>query len=403
VADEPADNEEDFPDAFSEEDLLPEDVEQLAVPIPLDTLQPWHRPRKQAVRERQWFNRAAELVSYLKAHPNPTAGGLEVRYLTLAGIDYLDVRMLADLCAHEGVELTSTSFLAEEESNSVMARARVREEALVKAGYITDRSLTLPYKLEEIASWKSQAYREVAKGAPYHVVNVDACGSIALPSQDKGNRIIDAVHRLVELQLSKTMDPWLLYVTTDARTNTISQRLLNSFTEVIRANAAANDRFAREAPACIGEPEQALDDAIAAASSGGPGFLKFVVLGLSKWLLRNAQRRHWQVKVHDAYCYSTTPEGDNTASMASLVFEFLPPPPGLADAYGAVNITPAPGGPQEDYSVRALQKAQQMENLDRVLANDNGLFARLKAETRVLLQEVGYSTGALEALDRQGP
>ena len=45
---------------FESGDVLPEQVTQAAVPIPLNQLQPWHRPRKQYVRRTL---EAADLVT----------------------------------------------------------------------------------------------------------------------------------------------------------------------------------------------------------------------------------------------------------------------------------------------------------------------------------------------------
>ena len=101
------------------EDVLPAEVEA-AVPIPLDTLRPWHRPRKQFIREHQWMQISKEFIQREKDGPGlviPPEGLPEVRYLTLPGIDYLDVRLLATLCNELGCCLTSTGFLAGNERN----------------------------------------------------------------------------------------------------------------------------------------------------------------------------------------------------------------------------------------------------------------------------------------------
>lgn len=384
---------------FESGDVLPEVVTQPAVPIPLNELQPWHRPRKQYVRRRQWVLRALRLVEHLKERPPRHGDRREIRYLTLPGVDFFDVRMLAELCSEQDVDLFSLGFLAGKEGNPVVARARVREEALIRAGHITDRSFTLPYRLEEITAHGSQAYREVVKNAPYDIINVDACGSMALPTKDNQSaRIIDAIHRLIELQLSRTMERWLLFITTDVRRETLSEGVIYAFLDAIRENASASPEFAAQAAACLGAPESDIEAALEGAGETDLGFLRLCVLGLSKWMLHNAKEKRWEIKVHDAMCYSTTAEGDDRLSMPSLAFEFIPPAPGLRDRYDAVNIEPIPGGGHEDYSLRAVQKCTAMENLDEKLSNDNELSAELKEATRELLEEAGYSHEAIEAL-----
>lgn len=85
------------------DDVLPEEVEDLAVPVALDALQPWHKPRKQFVRERQWIALARRVIEYEREQGRLVPiDGPEIQYLTLPGIDYLDVRQLADACSDLG-------------------------------------------------------------------------------------------------------------------------------------------------------------------------------------------------------------------------------------------------------------------------------------------------------------
>ena len=95
------------------DDVLPAEIVDLAVPVALDRLLPWHRPRKQLVRENQWINLSRRLIEKERNKPGLRAPGTslrEVRYLTLPGIDYLDVRQLADVCRELDCSLTSTGF-----------------------------------------------------------------------------------------------------------------------------------------------------------------------------------------------------------------------------------------------------------------------------------------------------
>ena len=52
----------DEPDQQIADDVLPAQVDELAVPVDLDQLFPWHRPRKQLVREEQWLYFSRRLV-----------------------------------------------------------------------------------------------------------------------------------------------------------------------------------------------------------------------------------------------------------------------------------------------------------------------------------------------------
>ena len=53
------------PDGFGgrlADDVLPPEIEELAVPADLDRIFPWHRPRKQLIREEQWMRYSRHLI-----------------------------------------------------------------------------------------------------------------------------------------------------------------------------------------------------------------------------------------------------------------------------------------------------------------------------------------------------
>ena len=59
------------------DDVLPEQIDEPAVPVELNELFPWHRPRKQLVREQQWLRFSKQLIEREKGGHglrNPLAG-----------------------------------------------------------------------------------------------------------------------------------------------------------------------------------------------------------------------------------------------------------------------------------------------------------------------------------------
>lgn len=370
------------------DETLPPEVDALAVPMPLDSFRAWHRPRKQYVRERQWARYTHKLLTSLS---KGQAAPQNLRYLTLPGIDYLDVRTVAEVCRSRGFSLTSTSFLAAQEGNPVRARAQFREEALKQAGHITDDSITVPNRLEEIAALDSQPYRLVRRRGPYDVINIDACGSIALPKAAHAKRLLDAVHKLVEMQIDTRRMPWLLFLTSDARPEDLAPSLKASFKSAIQQNAAHTAEFATGARAFFEMPEGAdFGSALDFVAEQTLPFLRFYALGLAKWLLANCSSLDWEVKVLDCFCYTTSHHDDPRPTMASMAFEFMPRPVILRDQFGAVNSTPQHYVPAENYSIRALERVRAMEDLDEKMLSDLSLRSTLMEKTKELLAEAGY-------------
>lgn len=376
---------------------LPPDVSALAVPIPLSSFMPWHRPRKQFIRERQWGKFAHQLLTRLGV--GDATGPRNIRYLTLPGIDYLDVRILAGVCTKRGCTLTSTGFLSMSEGNPVRARAAFREEQLKQAGHVTDDSITLPNRLEEIASGTSQAHRELRRRASFDIVNIDACGSIAKPDSQHPWRLLDALYKLVEMQIDTRRTPWMLYLTTDARQDSLSGALRQAFTDAIVTNAAHPD-FDLGARELFTIPSiEAFSQGLEANTSDPGRFLSFYTLGLSKWLLHLCSAAGWEVRALDHFCYSTMPPDDPQPTMACLAFEFMPRPLALIDGSGAVNVEPQAYIPAENYSMRALNSARSMANLDHLMQSNNDLRARMIAKTKLLLEEAGYLPETLAGYD----
>ena len=381
------------------DDVLPAQVDELAVPVELKRKLPWHTLRKQLVREMQWIYFARRLIEREKGKPGlPQEGDVqpEVRYLTLPGIDYLDVRQLGAECKKLECRLTSTGFQSGGEGNREIARAKLREQSLVDAGLITGNSHTFPRRFEEIIHVGSEAYRELKSRGPFHIVNVDACGSVAAPGADHQNRLIDAVYRIVELQLELKTGRWLLFVTADVRPGSVAEATLDRLCETIFSNADENEGFRTAALPLLGAGGADIRKAVEAASGeAGTRFLRLFGLGMAKWFLHLARGKNWDMKTHHPFCYSTMPGDDVTPSMICLAFEFLPPPPGLHDQFQVVRARPAPGPRHKDTSIRAAEKFLGMTNADCRIRTNGQLRAQMVERLRKLLAEAGYDQAVL--------
>lgn len=384
------------------DDILPAQIDEPAVPVELNVLLPWHKPRKQLVRERQWLHFSRHLIQKEKGQPglpDPPNGDPEVRYLTLPGIDYLDVRQLADVCRESGCLLTSTGFQSGGEKNPHVARAKVREQSLIDAGHISINSHTFPRPFQDIAHADSQAYRELKRKGPFHIINIDACGSIAPPEAKHAQRLIDAIYRTVELQLDTMNGRWLLFITTDVRPNSIAGETLTKLRDVILSNADANKNFRRQAIPLL-DPEE-VDIRLAAERASkniGERFLCLFSLGLAKWLIELASGMHWDMKTHPPFCYSTMPQGSEIPSMMCLAFEFLPRLQGLPDPFGIARAQPALATEREDMSVRAADMIGRMSNVDSQMKSDEPLRTRMIENLRNSLEEAGYDPEVLEGI-----
>ena len=386
------------------EAALPLPTEELAVPVELNKLQPWHRPRKQFIREKQWLYLAKRLIKSEKDTPGlqvPDQGKPEVRYLTLPGIDYLDVRILGHACNELQCELTTTGFLAGKGNDPYMARAKMREQALIDSGYISDKSFIQPSLFQDLADKNSQAYRDIYQKGPFHIVNVDACGSIAPPAAQT-RRLIEAIHQLVTFQLAYKPSRWLFFLTTDARPDSVAGETVISLWSAVKRNAKSDEEFRRKVLSLFGLPKDAAISGLHQLfSNPGEQFLRLFSLGFGKWLLHLAKGYSYRMQAHSAYCYSTTVEGDETPTMACLAFEFIGKEPNQPDPFGVARPDPqrvhaTDQGPSD--SVRVAKKMGKMANLDLRMKEDDHLRMKMTEATKSLLKEAGYPPEVLRQL-----
>jgi len=398
-------------------DALPPEVDQDALPLELNALAPWHRPRKQSVRERQWVSLTRDLISRLKSNGELQERVVtldngsrhrelpELRYLTLPGLDYLDARLLGAAAQEQGCRLTLFGFLDDASNTRVLARARVRQEGLVQSGHITTQSNTLPRKFESICYSNGDTLGQLKRTGPYHVVNIDACGSVAPKNSDQATRLVEAIHKLVELQISSNTSRWLMFLTVDVRLEHMDEETFDLLCDAIRRNAVESAEFAAAA-AHLFDPGagQDFEGSLATARAAGPrSALDVFSLGIAKWLLHMVDGRHWSVRMKRSFCYSTTGAEDGPATMCSLAIEFIPPGPGLVDPVGASRQPPALGGPQGDAGLQIVEAVSQLVDLDALLAADDALTSELNWRTRELLLEAGYQGEALRPLEGPPP
>ncbi|MCY4138179.1 MAG: hypothetical protein OXF56_07940, partial [Rhodobacteraceae bacterium] len=226
-----------------------------------------------------------------------------------------------------------------------------------------------------------------------------ACGSIAAPAADHANRLIEALHRIVELQFELMSSRWLLFITSDVRPNSLAQETLDRLCDAIFENAEADEEFRHSATPLLGADESDIRAAASAASkTPGTTFLQLFSLGIAKWLLHLAHTKHWDMKTHHPFCYSTMPVPNDTPSMACLAFEFVPPPAGLQDRFGVSRAVPARNTELEDTALRAVEKIGGMANADSRLRSDAALRTRVTRDLRFWLEEAGYEASALKPL-----
>lgn len=363
-----------FPDLDSEGDVASvygEDVAAAQIGERRE-FKPWHHPVKQFVRREQW---KVQLVRLLNGNRQ---GDGRIRYLTLPGADLLDVRYLGKELKQRGHVLEFLGFdtsaagdAASEKSSQIDAESVLRQE-----GIISDNSLTLPDRLQDIALPQSQAANQLKQWRPFDVINLDVCGHFSDSLQ--------AVERLVQHQRT-TDKPWLLLLTTRVHPDTMGV-LTQHFNAAIDNNLRLSHEF-REALALLVEsaPQDVDANLQRAWANHNSQFVKLYAVGMGKHLLHlchNQIQDPARVELKSCLAYRVF---GNTADMLSVAFLIQPGPkmaiPANADATVHIQAIEAA------HAVQICRKANALGDADELIENS---LEQCVEETEELLAALNY-------------
>ena len=192
------------------------------LPIPKPFL-PWHRPRKQFVRDKQWSQQISRLL-----HDHPPLDNV-LRYLGLPGVDLLDLRYFNSVvCQPKAMSLCFLGFNnAARPSTSAGIELNISTDELMKSAGVDPRSSIIIDDFSSLANQNSLASKSARDVGPYDVINLDLCdGFGAKPPERGGSSYYSAVNSLLALQ-SRSKRPWLFLLTTRADKPNIDPEVLS--------------------------------------------------------------------------------------------------------------------------------------------------------------------------------
>lgn len=348
---------------------------------------PWHKPRKQYVRDYQW---RAEIDSMLNDAPRQDA---TLRYLGLPGTDLLDLRhFYAEVCEPRGLGLRFLGFNnAARPSSSFQTEMNVSLDEVRRLPRTDTRSEVLGDDFIGLADESSIAWNKTVALGPYDVINLDLCDGFG--STEPGavdNTYYNAVSRLMGLQ-ARTPTSWLLLLTTRVSDRHVHpevlDRLLRKYIENLQTYRPFRER-SRRLFACD-------DDAgTRAAATGANHLLPLFLCGLCKWLLGLAlgQQPPTTAELRGVIGYRVDGRAQHE-DLVSIALRFTPTFQPAADDAGLGN--PALTVPDEcGLSVEVLNRVAGREDADVILRNDTALRGKMVDATAALLASARYDSRA---------
>ncbi|MCG5450779.1 PP_RS20740 family protein [Micromonospora hortensis] len=361
-------------------------------PVPIGGIprqfKPWHRPRKQFVRRKQWVNSFGDLLDHLCGVDNKRT---EVNYIGLPGSDLLDVRLFSEECAKRGLLLRYLGFdrtaIGDSPESSHLNLSR---DELFKSGHIHRESIVMPDEFLELADVNSMAYAN-ANRLSFDVVNLDFCGSATNQPGGKGN-IYQALLNLMRVQWKRD-EPWVLLLTSafdrDGQGGNGVQNAAK-FVGALEERLAACEKALTEARKAFGAGSDAALPEL--ESCGDEVYSRWLLLAFISWLSTiGRQVRSARFKVISVFSYRLS-KNHPAPNMFSLAIRVTPYDLAVHDP---ASLIPAPELPDECAELE--QQAARMgsvKDVDTALRADETLFEGMRSEMADLLADLRYDRQA---------
>lgn len=351
----------------------------------------WHKPRKQYIRRKQW---STEIIKLIRASHFPEENKV-FRYLTLPSEDMLDIRVLENSLEKTGLKLKYLGFFNTRPGHSDDIRMNLSENEVKGLKQVDATSEVVRDLLEMTGNINSHAYRRLSEHAPYHAVNIDLCGHFSAPRQERATTCIDAIRSIAELQVEKSTQGWLLFLTTRFQPDHIDVEHLKAFVAVIRENMGKSAAFSKRIEEIFAQQGDGLIQKFENINQmTSTDFRNFFCIGFGKWLLAFLTEATPKTKVEmlPGYYYSIA---EDSQGMLSLAFRCTP---NIILPRDRFNLASAPVREQLnpiDEVELALQVAESTANLtdlDAFLEQDIRLMEKMVVDSIRFLQEASYDT-----------
>ncbi len=365
----------------------------------------WHKVRKQYVRQHQWNELAKRNVNgrWRSELQKPSAAATRshstmlvtqpLRCLVIPGDDLLDIRSLWNEINPLDCFIRYLGFNEGHGSGEQGTRVYVANNCVTSLdGVVTDSQIVRD-RFEAIARADSPAYLILKRYGPYHIVNLDLCGSMFPNTAQAVEPYYTALNQLLKYQFASQKTNWLLFITTMIEPAVVDDDWMQRLCEPTRHNFDTNEDFAKKVECLL--PRSAMEDGAKKVDLSILSEEQHICLfgiALGKWLLRLGQTAspEWTVGMRRSYRYSINDQ--KGAVMLSLAFEMTPnfAPPVDATGMSKLEVAAKPFPSESECAVKLAESVAHIANVDEKLAADATLKAALCEEAADLLASAGY-------------
>jgi len=374
-------------DSFAD-DLIGTTSYDFEHPLKKDFL-PWHRPRKQFVRENLWTKQLLKLVT-----DSPPETGI-IKYLGLPGDDLLDLRHFHDkICVPCNLKLKFLGFnKGMKPGEKHKTELEISLDEVNRLPYVDNTSKLVDYDLTKIALPRSSAWYDSHKMGPFDIINIDLCDGFAKqPLNGFKETHYNTLSTLMTLQ-SKRTQPWLLMLTTRTDSDGVDLGIFQKLKSLYAKNLEECDGFSKASNECFCvDTLERLED----YSKNELGFSNIFIISLCKWILGIAlgQKPQSKITLNDAFGYKVLKES-TCSDLVSIAIEVTPTFGASEDRLGLVTTSPVPID-ECVLSSRILKCVNSQLDVDKMLEEDTRMMSDMITATAALLTQARYDTANYE-------
>lgn len=276
---------------------------------------PWHRPRKQVVRQIQWGSE----IEWLLNRKSPE--DLSLRYLGLPGADLLDIRYFYGRFCRGGEHyLTFLGFDESARPGSTYRDAlNVSLNEVRRFDHIDERSDVVGDDFRRLSDDQSIAWELAQRLGPFDVINLDLCGYMTHDEPAIDPNYYNAIYQLCGLQ-QRQRGPWSLLLTSRLDQVNFANETLDKLLDALKSNLDRCEDFAVEFDACFGALHYTVEQAKAWDAAT---FFKAMSVAIAKWFLVMAQAMRNVLSISSVAGYQIYKDA-RYLDMVSIVLRFVP-------------------------------------------------------------------------------
>jgi hypothetical protein len=346
---------------------------------------PWHRPRKQFVRNEQWRHYIAEMLD--DAPPSDAT----LTYFGLPGVDLLDLRFLGStVCDPRSLKLRFLGFNdAADPHSGDQAELNISLDELSKSTFFDPMSEIVPDDFRHLINEDSIAWQKTLELGPYDVINLDLCdGFGAHPPGQINETYYNAVSKLFAIQARKKT-PWLLFLTTRVGRAHVHADTLNRLSKLYAENLKKCEDFQKVSAASFNISDST---SLQKEKQSSFGLQRIFLIGLCKWFLgfviRQNPTSEMGVKTVLGYRVLHSAEAED---MVSIAIRFDPVHEALEDSSHLASAKPTK--PDECVSATSiLKRIKNLFDVDAYLLSETAVRDEMIEAMCSLLEAARYDT-----------